>query len=132
MGKLKNITYKNHPMAKMKRNNILKTRGKADLWTLFITGTRKNLEDYLSYLIWFKKTLPLVNRKRKPQNRISWDEGTIGWNKKKTGCEAKATSWDEMRAWWDKGGAQGGKNNNFKMKITLEGTLPHTRIPYST
>lgn len=73
-------------------------KGRADLWTLFITGTRENLEDCLSYLIWFKKTLLLANRKRKPQNGTSWDEGTTGWDEKKTGYETKAASCDETGA----------------------------------
>lgn len=117
----KNVTYKNDPVAEM----TLKTRGRADLWAPFITGTRKTSEDYLSYLIWFQKTSPLVNRKRKPQNRISWDEGTTGWNEERTGCEGKETSRDGMGAWWDEGGARGGQNKNFKIKTTLESAL-HT------
>lgn len=82
----------------MKWKNTLKIRTTADLWTLFITGTRENLEDCLSYLIWFKKTLLLANRKSKPQNRTSWDEGTTGWDEKKTGCETKVASCDKTGA----------------------------------
>ena len=112
---------KNDPVAEM----TLKTRGRADLWALFITGTRKTLDDYLSYLIWFQKTLPLVNRKRKSQNRISWAEGMTGWNEEGAGCEGKETSWDGVGAQWDEGGAHLGQNLNFKIKITLDSVL-HT------
>ena len=118
---------RNDPVAEM----TLKTRGRADLWALFITGTRKTSDDYLSYLIWFQKTLPLVNRKRKSQNRISWAEAMTGWNEEGAGREGKETSWDGVGVRWDEGGAHLGQNHKFKIKITLDSVL-HTHTEHIT
>lgn len=76
----KNLTYRNDCVAK-----VTVRPEEEQTSEQFLTGTRKHSEDYLSSLIWFKKTLPSVNRKRKPQNWISRDEGTTGWDEKRTG-----------------------------------------------
>lgn len=106
-------------------------KGRADLWTLFVTGTRENLEDCLSYLIWFKKTLLLANRKRKPQNGTSWDEGTTGWDEKKTGYETKAASCDETGALGKTTEVHKETRAILKLKWFFESTPPHTHIPYN-
>jgi hypothetical protein len=60
--------------------------------------------------------LLLANRKRKPQNETSWEEGTKGQDEKKTGCGATATSWDGTRYSGDNLGSKGGHNESFKTK----------------
>lgn len=55
----KYITYKTHPMRPKWKEYPEDNRKSGPLNTIYNRNTPpKNLEDYLSYLIWFKKTLP--------------------------------------------------------------------------